>query len=194
MFDGAPHSNTDGTTVLDPIPGEMLPASTQVGNQGRTLGSIPRPDFMVNYTGPVTGNTVLITHATNCGGSATRNIALNIAQASASALVQESCGQYTLQNTVMGARPDGTVVAGGGAGGLLSNASTPVWVGQKNVLQNYIVNPSYGITLRNGSPGVAEGYLLQGNYISGVTLSGHHAGERRGHGAWQPDRQRRGEQ
>lgn len=172
LFDGTPHSNTNGTTALDPMPGDMLPASTAVGNQGRTLGSIPRPDFMVNYTGAVTTNTVMINHTGSCAGSATRDIALNIVAANASALVQETCGQYTLDQTVLGARPDGTVATGGQTGGMLANPSTPVWTGPVRITHNYIANPSYGITLRNGSPAAADGILLEGNYITGSTSAG----------------------
>ena len=168
-FDGTAHSNTDGTSVLDTIPGNMVSASTTVGNLGRTVGVIPRPEFAINYTGPVTVNTVILSFRTASAGSSAQDLALYETN-NGNSYVSSNGGSFTLFQTVAGAKPDGTTSTGKPATAFLTNPIA--WNGAINVTQNYFGKATNGIEMRNRAPGVANGYLISGNYLSGPTGSG----------------------
>ncbi len=168
-FDGTPYSNTNGTTALNPNPGDMAPASTAVGNQGATLGSIPRPDFALRYTGPAQANTVIIPIDAGGNGSSVRNFGLRSINA-ISSLISSIAGQLTVASNAFGHRPSGLADGTGTSSAILLNATT--YNGPIAISGNYMASVNYGVVIRVQSPGTADGYLIERNYLTGIAETG----------------------
>lgn len=168
-FNGTPNSNTSGTAALNPNPGDMVAASTAVGNQGSLLGSIPRPDFAVRYTGTASANGVIILLSAGANGSSVRNLGLRSLNA-ISSFISGNAGELTVQSNVFGHLPSGLPEGAGTSSAVLLN--TTAYNGPIVLSGNYVAAVNYGFATRVQAPGTADGYLIERNYLTNIAAIG----------------------